>query len=136
MDRHNPIMGYANLKEIMKKYVIALLAALALTTSAQEAPKGPPKNDQRPLRPALTEQQKKLQTELLAKYDLNKDGKLDRAERQKLTPGDRKNMRTAGLGGPPDDRGGPRKGMGPRDGMGPRRDGTGRTNSVPVEPKP
>ncbi len=36
-------------------------------------------------RPVLTEEQKTARKELLAKYDANKDGKLDKEERQKIT---------------------------------------------------
>ncbi len=53
-------------------------AAIATTASAQEKK-----------RPELTEEQKKIQKEMLDKYDTNKDGKLDREERGKMTDDDK-----------------------------------------------
>lgn len=80
----------------MLKYFTLLLIALSLTVNAQDGPKGPPKGD-RPPKHELTETQKKLQTELLQKYDTNKDGKLDRTEREKVSQEDRKKLREAGF---------------------------------------
>ena len=80
----------------MLKYFTLLLLTLSLTANAQNGPKGPPKGDHRP-KHELTETQKKLQTELLQKYDANKDGKLDREEREKVSQEDRKKLREAGL---------------------------------------
>ena len=62
--------------------------ALALTISALAQEKKEP-----------TEEQKKLQKELLEKYDTNKDGKLDKEERSKMTPEDQDKARKAGMGG-------------------------------------
>jgi len=98
----------------MYKYLLVLAAAFTL--NAQEGPKGPPPGEGRPLRPKLTEEQKKQRTELIAKYDANKDGKLDKEERTKVSDDDRKLMRS--FGPPP---GGPR---GPKnDGPPPTKDG-------------
>jgi hypothetical protein len=92
----------------MLKYLLVLLTAVSVY--AQEGPKGPPPGGARPpLRPRLTEEQQKQRDALVAKYDTNKDGKLDREEREKVSPEDRKTLRS--FGPPP---GGPR---------GPRRDG-------------
>ena len=97
----------------MLKYLVVLAAALTL--NAQEGPKGPPPGG-RPPRPKLTEEQKKQRAELVAKYDANKDGKLDKEERTKVSDEDRKLLRS--FGPPP---GGPR---GPRkDGPLPTKDG-------------
>lgn len=95
------------------KYLFALLVAAALTANAQEGPRGPrgprpqdgPPKEQRegPPRPKLTDEQKKQRDAIIAKYDTNKDGKLDREERTKVSDDDRKLMRSFG---PP---GGPRK---------------------------
>jgi hypothetical protein len=85
----------------MYKYLLVLAAAFTL--NAQEGPKGPPPGEGRPLRPKLTEEQKKQRTELIAKYDANKDGKLDKEERTKVSDDDRKTLRS--FGPPP---GGPR----------------------------
>ena len=77
----------------MLKYLVVLAAALTL--NAQEGPKGPPPAD-RPPRPKLTEEQKKQRAELVAKYDANKDGKLDKEERTKVSDEDRKLLRSFG----------------------------------------
>ncbi len=85
----------------MYKYLLVLAAAFTL--NAQQGPKGPPSGEGRPFRPTLTEEQKKQRNELIAKYDANKDGKLDKEERTKVSDNDRKLMRS--FGPPP---GGPR----------------------------
>lgn len=108
--------------------MLALLAALTINVvNAQEGPKGPPPGP----RPPMTEAQKKVQAEMVAKYDANKNGKLDREERLKISSGDRKKMRDAIM----HDAMGPHgKGpMGPRpphDGPPPKDHGT---NAVPVK---
>jgi hypothetical protein len=48
-------------------------------------------------RPALTEEQKTARKELLAKYDKNKDGKIDKDERKAVTSEDKAKLRKAGL---------------------------------------
>lgn len=99
--------GYGLKKGLyMLKYLLILLTATI--AYAQEGPKGPPPGD-RPPRPALTEEQKKQRDAIVAKYDTNKDGKLDRDERKNVSEEDRKALRS--FGPPP---GGPR---------GPRREG-------------
>jgi len=103
----------------MLKYLLVLTAAFAL--NAQEGPKGPPPGEGRPLRPKLTEEQKKQRTELIAKYDANKDGKLDKEERVKVSDDDRKILRS--FGPPP---GGPR---------GPKHDGPPKDGDRPSKPK-
>ena len=102
----------------MYKYLLVLAAAFTL--NAQEGPKGPPPGN-RPLRPKLTEEQKKQRTELIAKYDANKDGKLDKEERTKVSDDDRKTLRS--FGPPP---GGPR---------GPKHDGPSKDGDRPTKPK-
>jgi len=94
----------------MLKYLLVLLTATSLY--AQEGPKGLPPGD-RPPRPALTEEQKKQRDAIVAKYDTNKNGKLDRDERASVSDEDRKTLRS--FGPPP---GGPR-----RLPEGPRKDG-------------
>ena len=61
----------------MKKY-IAMILATALTLVAAEG-KAEKKHG-----PVLTDEQKAI----IAKYDTNKDGKLDKEERAKMTPED------------------------------------------------
>ena len=102
----------------MLKYLLVLTAALSL--NAQEGPKGPSPGN-RPPRPKLTEEQKKQRTALIAKYDANKDGKLDKEERTKVSDDDRKLMRS--FGPPP---GGPR---------GPKYDGPSKDGDRPSKPK-
>ena len=102
----------------MYKYLLVLAAAFTL--NAQEGPKGPPPGNHPP-RPKLTEEQKKQRTELIAKYDANKDGKLDKEERTKVSDDDRKTLRS--FGPPP---GGPR---------GPKHDGPPKDGDRPSKPK-
>lgn len=98
----------------MYKYLLVLAAAFTL--NAQEGPKGPPPGEGRPPRPKLTEEQKKQRAELIAKYDADKDGKLSKEERTKVSDDDRKLLRS--FGPPP---GGPRKPK--HDGPPPTKDG-------------
>ena len=102
----------------MYKYLLVLAAAFTL--NAQQGPKtggpDPIPPHLRSERPKLTEEQKKQRNELIAKYDANKDGKMDKEERAKVSDDDRKLMRS--FGPPP---GGPR---GPKhDGPPPTKDG-------------
>jgi hypothetical protein len=96
----------------MYKYLLVLAAAFTL--NAQEGPKGPPPGEGRPPRPKLTEEQKKQRTELIAKYDANKDGKLDKEERAKVSDDDRKLLRS--FGPPPGGPRGPKNDAPPKDG--------------------
>ena len=103
----------------MLKYLVVLLIA-ALSLNAQEGPKKPQTGGPDPvpphLRPKLTEEQKKQRAELISKYDADKDGKLSKEERTKVSDDDRKLLRS--FGPPP---GGPR---GPKkDGPPPTKDG-------------
>lgn len=86
----------------MKKILFLSLLPMLLSVNSfsQDTPprKGPPDPSQRP---PLTEDQKKLRKEIVDKYDVNKDGKLDRDEMQKISETDRKKMRDAGLGPKP-----------------------------------
>ncbi len=98
----------------MYKYLLVLVAAFTLN-----AQQGKPPGEGRPPRPKLTEEQKKQRNELIAKYDANKDGKMDKEERDKVSEADRKLMRS--FGPPP---GGPRGPRGPKnDGPPPTKDG-------------
>lgn len=65
-------------------------SAPTLTTPA-------PSEHKKPVRPALTDEQKKARKDLLAKYDANKDGKLDKEERAKITDEDKAKLKKAGL---------------------------------------
>lgn len=79
----------------MKKtlFVICCACALVLTVNAQETKKEGAK------KPAWTEEQKALRKEMTAKYDANKDGKLDKEERAKISAEDKAKMEKAGLTG-------------------------------------
>jgi hypothetical protein len=73
----------------MKKFLVATLAvlcALSMTVKAAEGKK------------ELTAEQKAVMTEMLAKYDVNKDGKLDKEEKSKMSQEDKDKMTKAGLG--------------------------------------
>jgi|TARA_R110000868_G_scaffold183170_3_gene424335 hypothetical protein len=112
----------------MLKYLVLL--AMAFTLNAQEGPKGPPHQQLaveqqkqpagRPPRPQLTEEQKKQRAELIAKYDANKDGKLDKEERAKVNEEDRKKLRS--FGPPPGGPKGPPRKDGDRPGKPPKKD--------------
>ena len=102
---------FDNKRKNVMKYLFALLVVAALTVNAQEGPRGPrpqgglPKEQREGSpRPKLTDEQKKQRDSIVAKYDTNKDGKLDKEERAKVSDADRKLMRS--FGPPP---GGPRK---------------------------
>jgi len=47
----------------------------------------------------LTDEQQRLRKELLAKYDTNKDGKLDRNEQKNVSSEDKAKLKKAGLTG-------------------------------------
>ena len=67
----------------MKKLLaaaIALCCATAIVVQAQDAA---------PKKHKLTPEQKQVQTDMLAKYDTNKDGKLDKTEKAAMTAEDK-----------------------------------------------
>src|SRR5260221_139345 len=72
----------------MKKLlvIIALACASALTVSAGETNKV---KEAGAKKPELTAEQKALKKELTEKYDANKDGKLDKEERAKMSAEDK-----------------------------------------------
>ena len=76
----------------MKKLLVALCftCALVLAVQAGEGKQGKKKHEQ-------TAEQKALHKEILAKYDANKDGKLDKDERAKISAEDKAKMEKAGL---------------------------------------
>ena len=114
----------------MKKFLLLSVLATTLTLNAQDAPKAPqerpPGRPPGPPHKELTVEQKKTQADLLAKYDTNKDGHIDRDERGKMTPEDRKKDRESGLGG---------RGTGGPHRNGPPPPPPHETNSPPVKPK-
>jgi methionine-rich copper-binding protein CopC len=75
----------------MKKLLVAaigILCATAIVVQAQDAK--PPKKE-------WTPEQQAVVKEMLAKYDANKNGKLDKEERAKMTQEDKDKMAKAGL---------------------------------------
>jgi len=108
----------------MYKYLLVLVATFTLNAELLGPPnaqQGKPPGEGRPFRPKLTEEQKTQRIALVAKYDANKDGKLDKEERAKVSDADRKLMRS--FGPPP---GGPK---------GPKHDGPPKDGDRPSKPK-
>lgn len=69
----------------MKKLLLAaavLICATAITVQAQDSGGKKAKKE-------LTAEQKQLQTDMLAKYDTNKDGKLDKDEKAAMSQEDK-----------------------------------------------
>ena len=69
----------------MKKLlvILALACATGLTINAQDTKESKEK------KPELTAEQKVLKQQMLEKYDANKDGKLDKDERAKMSAEDK-----------------------------------------------
>jgi hypothetical protein len=81
----------------MKK-LLALALSLSLLASLSSALLRAADADSAPKKRAKpTEEQRKLRKELLEKYDANKDGKLDKTERAKISKEDQEKMEKAGL---------------------------------------
>ena len=74
----------------MKKLFIAALGLLCATAIVVQA------QDAKPKKP-LTPEQQTVMNEMLAKYDTNKDGKLEKSERAAMTKEDKQKMIDAGL---------------------------------------
>ena len=85
----------------MRKLLALVVTLGALTVGnaviAQPAAEKPAKKE----RPVLTDEQKKIRADLLAKYDTNKDGKLDKDELAKVSAEDKAKLKEAHLGGGP-----------------------------------
>ena len=82
----------------MKKIIVAALAlvfAASLMVNAQDTTAPAPK-----AKKELTTEQQAVMKDMLAKYDANKDGKLDKTERAAMTQEDKDKMAKAGLGKP------------------------------------
>ena len=72
---------------------ICLAATLNLRAADEAAA-----SDKPAAKPHRTEEQKKLLKEINDKYDTNKDGKLDKEERTKISADDKERLKKAGLG--------------------------------------
>lgn len=79
----------------MKKtlWIAAAMCAVALTVNAADEKKAEKKKVE------LSEDQKKALKEITEKYDTNKDGKLDKDERAKISADDQKKAQDAKLPG-------------------------------------
>ena len=79
----------------MKYLLYTIILGLSLTSSAQDAPKTP-----------KSQGKKGPPKEFLEKYDTNKDGKLDKEEKSKVSQEDKKKFapRRRGPSGPPSPR--------------------------------
>lgn len=80
----------------MKKLLVAIAAIICATSmmvQAQDSTNSAPK---KPMH-KLTAAQQKVMDEMLAKYDTNHDGKLDKEERSKISAEDKQKMTDAGL---------------------------------------
>jgi len=79
----------------MKKIIVAALAlvfAASLMVNAQDTTAPAPK-----AKKELTTEQQAVMKDMLAKYDANKDGKLDKTERAAMSQADQDTMIKAGL---------------------------------------
>lgn len=72
----------------MKKLLslIAIATALTLSATAAEGEKENKDKDAAKGKSSLTAEQKAVRKELMAKYDANKNGYLDKEEQSKMTP--------------------------------------------------
>jgi hypothetical protein len=71
---------------------VGLVSCLALTATADDE-----KKPETPKRGQLTEEQRTVRKEMIAKYDKNKDGKLDAEERKSISAEDKEKLKQAGL---------------------------------------
>jgi len=74
----------------MKKFLITVIGLLCATAIMVQAQDAKPKKE-------LTPEQQPVMKEMLAKYDTNKDGKLDKAEKAKMSQEDKDKMIKVGL---------------------------------------
>jgi hypothetical protein len=77
----------------MKKILVAVVGILCVTAvvNAQDAPAKKTKKAK------MTAEQTTLNKEMLAKYDTDKNGKLDKTEKAKISKEDKEKMTKAGL---------------------------------------
>jgi len=78
----------------MKKLLVALCVTSALAIAVHAAEEGKEKKKGEGKRPEMTAEQKAFQKELTEKYDTNKDGKLDKEERAKISAEDKEKMKS------------------------------------------
>jgi len=78
---------------MLKVFAVTLGLCCAALFSARAA------DGDTPEKKAPTEEQIALRKEMLAKYDKNKDGKIDKEERKAVSAEDKDKLAKAGLGG-------------------------------------
>ena len=78
--------------------LLALVVTLGALTVGNAAEAQPAADKTKKERPALTEAQKKLRADMLAKYDTNKNGRLDKDELAKVSADDKAKLKEAHLG--------------------------------------
>lgn len=83
----------------MRKLLLLVVTLGALTVGNAAEQPAADKAGKKP-KAELTDAQKKLRADLLAKYDANKNGKLDPEEFAKVSDEDKKKLREAHLGPP------------------------------------
>jgi len=77
----------------MKKLLVALCITSAIAIAAHAADEGKEKKKGEGKHPEMTAEQKALRKEMLEKYDANKDGKIDKDERAKVSEEDKSKMK-------------------------------------------
>ena len=82
----------------MRKLLALVVTLGALTVGNAVAAQPDADKPAKKERPALTEAQKKLREEMLAKYDTNKNGRLDKDELDKVSAEDKAKLKEAHLG--------------------------------------
>jgi hypothetical protein len=75
----------------MKKLMVAAIGLLCVAAMVVQA------QDTKKPRKELTPEQQTVMKEMLAKYDTNQDGKIDKEERAKMSKEDKDKMAKAGL---------------------------------------
>jgi len=78
----------------MKKLLVAAIGLLCATAIVVQA------QDTKPAKKDLTPEQQAVMKEMVAKYDTNKDGKLDKTERAAMSQEDKDKMTKVGLNKP------------------------------------
>ncbi|OHE80884.1 MAG: hypothetical protein A2107_16140 [Verrucomicrobia bacterium GWF2_62_7] len=73
------------------KFIISVLTAIAVCCMVATAAEGKKKGDGK--RPPMTAEQKEFNKKMVEKYDANKDGKLDKEERAKMSDEDKGAMK-------------------------------------------
>lgn len=79
----------------MNKIITTLLMLGCAATLTVNAAEGEKKKEKK----AMSPEAKAVMKEIVAKYDENKDGKLDKEERAKISAEDKAKMAKVGLGG-------------------------------------